>query len=136
MSDEIETLRKQLHSGVWDSPHDDPLRSAERFIEKYGVLGALQMLLPRLPEHNDIAAFCVVPLEVDPADHGQPDANDVVGDYLEFDVDAPYIDKENWPQEVLLVGLSKEGRVAVTQTVNVMEFVEAFRPQWLEEAED
>lgn len=134
MSDEIETLRKQLHSGIWDSPRVTPLESAQKFVEKYGVLGALQMLLPPLPDPNDITTFCVVPLEVD-AYHGSPDANDAVGDYLEFDVDAPYIDKENWPQEVLLVGLSKEGRVVVTQTVNVMEFVEEFRPQWLGEVE-
>lgn len=133
MSD-IEDLRKAVAS-------DTPRRAlAELMLESKGdPVGAILELLgahatPVSPDA--IATFCVVPLATDPADHGQPDANDVVGEYLEFDIDAPYIDKENWPKEVLLVGLSKEGRVAVTQTVNVMEFVEQCRPQWLGEVDD
>ncbi len=133
MSD-IEDLRKAVAS-------DTPRRAiAELMLESKGdPVGTILELLNAYSkpiDKKEIATFCVVPLATDPADHGQPDANDVVGEYLEFDIDAPYIDKEHWPKEVLLVGLSKEGRVAVTQMVNVMEFVEEYRPQWLGEVED
>jgi hypothetical protein len=129
MSD-IEDLRKAANSDV-------PRRAlAELMLESKGdPVGALLELLAAAaaPAPNDVATFCAVSLV---ADCERPDANDAVGDYLEFDVDAPFIDQENWPKEVLLVGLSKEGRVAVTQTVNVMEFVEENKPQWLGEVED
>lgn len=130
MGKEAEEFRRAL-SG------NSPLGAAAAFISKHGgPIGALKALLAEIPPTLDdycVAEYCVVSLDTE---HDAPCANSAVGDYLEFECDAPYIDQENWPKEVLLVCLNKAGQVVETQTVNVLEFVQDSYPQWLGEVED
>lgn len=110
---------------------------AELMLESKGdpVGAILELLAAAAPVgvSSDVVAYCVVSLD---AEHDAPCANSAIGDYLEFECDAPYIDQENWPKEVLLVCLNKAGQVVETQTVNVLEFVQDSYPQWLGEVDE